>query len=190
MPSVRGRDPNCAPTDVNVCCIVCLKKFKGKLYKNTIKYTGFDIPSSQLTFHLKKNNNKKCLRYYDAKHPITNKQRDFLGSLSDEHRHLVQPNPVSQPVSRRPYSSSDLGLIPSSPNDAGTPKTQSVRNSSTQALLNSQTIFQPYQAPMSVSALKAARSSHCEDTLSNDIIVVDGTDEPAKEDKIVVNDTD
>ena len=188
MPSVRGRDPNCASTDVNVFCIVCLKKFKGKLYKNTIKYTGFDISSSQLTFHLKKNNNKKCLRYYDAKHPITNKQRDFLGSLSDEHRHLVQPNPVSQPVSRRPYSSSDLGLIPSSPNDAGTPKTQSVRNSSTQALLNSQTIFQPYQAPMSVSALNAARTSHCKDTSSNDIMVVDGTDKPAA-DKIVVDDT-
>ena len=40
---------------------------------------------------------------------------------------------------------------------------------------------------MSVSALKAARSS--EDTLSNDIIVVDGTDKPAA-DEIVVDDTD
>ena len=58
-----------------------------------------------------------------------------------------------------------------------------------QALLNSQTIFQPYQPPMSVRALNAARTSHCEDTSSNDIMVVDGTDKPAADEEIVVDDT-
>ena len=59
MPTVPGRDPNCASTDVNVFCVVCHKKYKGTLYKNSKKYNGFDVSCRSLTHHL---NNKNIIR--------------------------------------------------------------------------------------------------------------------------------
>ena len=186
MPTVPGRDSDCAPKNVVVFCISCRQKFKGQLYINTTNSTGFDVSCRSLTFHLKNKKNNVCLKYYDDKLPKGSKQHDFMPSLSSEHRHLL----TSKPAPTLTYSSSDLGLIPIAFNVAGTLETQSVRNSNSQALLNSQTIFQPYQPPMSVStALKAAGTSHCKDTLSKNNTAANGTDKPAKQDNNVVDDT-
>ena len=157
MVAVCGRDTSVPPIKVDVYCINCLELFVGNLYKNDITSTGFDLACRGLTKHIKQPSNPECLKLYDKNYRINGSLHNYMPSLSDKHCFLVEPKPVS----RQSYSSFDLGVIPKSLTASSTdphPTHCTVINSRSQALLNAQTIFHPYQQPMSKSVTDSACS--------------------------------
>ena len=187
MVTVRGRDSSIPPIKVDVYCINCLELFVGNLYKNDSTSTGFDLACRGLTKHIKQPSNPDCLKLYDMNYRINGSLRDYMPSLSDKHRFLVEPKPVS----RQSYSPFDLGVIPKSPNASSTDPHQTqctVSNSRSQALLNAQTIFYPYQQPMSKSVTDSAHSPPADEPVRKSNSDID-TDQPVCDLATAVDDT-